>query len=116
MPLQKLAHAELRVTDLDAETAFLTDVVGLEVMHRDGNRVFFGCGYDRNVDLVLRDGGTGVESFSVQVESAADLDHYGARLEAAGVSVATQADPIPGVDQAIEFDLPRARPALVRAW
>jgi Predicted ring-cleavage extradiol dioxygenase len=106
MPLQKLAHAELRVTDLDAEIAFLTDIVGLEVMHRDGDRVFLGCGYDRNVDLVLRSGGTGVVSFAVQVESQGDLEHYAQRLEAAGISVTSQPDPIPGVEAAIEFVVP----------
>lgn len=106
MPLQKLAHAELRVTDLDAEIGFFTDVVGLEVMHRDGARVLLGCGYDRNVDLILQEGGTGVSRFAIQVDSPADLDHYAQRLEDAGVSVASQSDPIPGVQAGIDFALP----------
>jgi catechol 2,3-dioxygenase len=106
MPLQKLAHAELRVTDLDAEIAFLTDVIGLEIMHRDGDRVFFGCGYDRNVDLILRPGGTGVVSFSVQVDSEDDLEHYTGRLQDAGVEVSRTSDPIPDIESAIEFTLP----------
>jgi len=106
MSLQKLAHAELRVTDLDAEVAFLTEVIGLQIMHRDADRVFFGCGYDRNVDLILRAGGTGVESFAVQVDSEADLDHYAERLQAVGVAAPRLSDPIPDVEASIGFDLP----------
>ncbi|MGO4690346.1 VOC family protein [Glaciibacter sp. 2TAF33] len=106
MSLQKLAHAELRVTDLDVEIAFLTEVIGLQIMHRDGDRVFFGCGYDRNVDLVIRGGGTGVESFAVQVDSEDDLEHYTRRLEEAGVAVNRMSEPIPDVEAAIEFALP----------
>lgn len=106
MALQKLAHAELRVTDIEAETNFLTQVIGLQVIRRDAERVFLGCGYDPNIDLILRSGGTGVESFAVQVDEASDIEFYSMRLEEAGVTVTPIAEPFPEIEQGVSFTLP----------
>lgn len=104
--LQKLSYAELRVNDLDKEIAFCTDVLGLEEVTRDGDRVFLRCGYDDYIDLSLTQGGTGVQSFAIEVENQDDLDHYAKRLAEVGVSTSTHTDPNPGVQTALALELP----------
>lgn len=106
MPLQKLSYAELRVTDVDKEIEFFTEVFGLEKVAREGDRVFLRCGYDEHIDLSLRQGGTGVESFAIEAESQDDLDHYAKRLAEVGVSTSMRTDHNPGVAAGLVFDLP----------
>src|SRR5579883_1837278 len=106
MALQKLAHAVLRVQDLDAALAFNTEVFGLIELGRAGQTVYLGCGGDNNYDLGLVQGGTGVLDFGIQVESEDDLRYYARRLTELGVRSALESDREPGEQKALRFALP----------
>lgn len=106
MALRKAAYAELRVTDIDAELDFFTDVVGLDEVGREGDIVYLGCGYDDYVDMSLRQTGTGISNFGFQVDSSDDLDRYASRLKDEGVDTARTTARVPGIEQGLSFTLP----------
>ena len=106
----RLQHVEVRVPDLELCTAYYTEVVGLiEVAHEPG-RVFLKC-WDEHEhhSVVLRQAPTyGLDHMSFKVAEAADLDHYTARVEAAGIAVKRFAarELGPGWGEAIRFEAP----------
>src|SRR5580692_5051146 len=107
MALQKLICAELRVDDLAEAVAFNVDVFGLTEVGDEDGRVFLTCGGDDGAtQLVLRAGDSGVESFTLGVDSEEDLEHYATRLRAIGIESETRTDAAPRQGQALTFSLP----------
>lgn len=106
MSLQKAAYAELRVNDLDAELDFVTEVMGLQVVGSDAEATYLGCGYDENIDLTLRSGGTGVHNFAFGVQDGDVLDAYEHALKSEGISSSRVAQRMPGVAETLRFTLP----------
>lgn len=106
MSLQKAAYAELRVNDLEAEIDFVTEVMGLTTISRDADAVYLGCGYDENIDLTLRRGGTGVHNFAFSVQHPDVLDAYQHTLKAEGIDSARATERMPGVAETLSFHLP----------
>lgn len=106
MAIQQLAHATLRVNDIEAALEFHTGVLGLVELGRDRDRIFLGCGLDDGVDVVLGPGGTGVAAVAMDVTSAEDLEHYERRLRDLGVAVSQRTNGAPGVERSIAFEAP----------
>jgi catechol 2,3-dioxygenase len=106
MPLAGLAHAMLRVPDVDAALAFHRDVLGLVEIERTEDAVYLSAGLDGGYDLALTRGGTGVDHFAFRVDDADDLAYYTRLLAEANVPVSTAQDEEPGVGKAIRFSLP----------
>lgn len=109
MALQKLSHAHLRVKDLSESVRFHTEVLGLEEVACENGVTYLTCGTDGTYDVAVSEGGTGVISFAIAADDNEDLVKYKSRVEGAGVSVRVMTDPAPGVERAIEFDLPPQR-------
>ena len=110
MGILRLSHVEIRVPDLELATAYYSEVVGLIETAREPERVFMKCWDEhQHHSVVLVYAPThGLNSFGFKVTDAADLDHYAARLEAAGLEVQRleKGEWGPGHGQAIRFDLP----------
>lgn len=106
MALTGLAHAVLRVPDLDAAVAFHVDVLGLVEIARNGEFVYLSCGADGQYDIALVQGGTGVAHFAFRVEDEDDLAYYARRLRQQNIEVAESTDAEPGQTKAIRFTLP----------
>jgi len=106
MGIQKLAHAELRVKDLEKALEFYKEVMGLVEVAREGQTVYLACGVDGNYDLAVTPGGTGVAHFAFQVDDEADLETCRRRLEEKGVKVSLRNGTEPGQDRGISFHLP----------
>lgn len=104
--VQKLEHAELRVTDLSRAVEFYTEIVGLTEIGRDSGVVYLSCGLNQNYDLALREGGTGVEHFAVRVDDEEQFTALERRLKEHGVTCARADGTEPGQDRAIRFRLP----------
>lgn len=100
--VRKLEYVHLRVTDLDAATAFYTTVMGLVEMDHAGEAVAFGCGLDDRVDIYVSEGGTGVAEFAVRLPDEAAINEYSERLADVDVDVT---DPI-GAHDGLAFELP----------
>lgn len=106
MSIQKFAHAELRVEDLQKALEFNLEVMGLTELARENGAVYLGCGADNNYDLALIGGGTGLSHFAFQVDSEEDLKHYAGRLKNAGVESEERTDGEPGQPKALRFTIP----------
>lgn len=102
-PIKALGEIALRVDDLDVMQAFYEDVVGLELMQRFGNAVFFRiaeghAGHTQIMALFDRSGDVGyeglcpacttVDHFAFAIDPA-DYEQEKARLEGLGMKVRT---------------------------
>lgn len=106
MGIRKVAHAELAVGDVERVLDFHVAVLGLAELGRENGAVYLGCGLDKNYDLALTTGGTGVRSFALEVESQDDIKRYGERLAHAGVETETRTDDGPGAVESLRFRAP----------
>src|SRR4051794_24770184 len=87
MSIAHVAHAELRVTDLDASRAFFTDVLGLFVSDEEDGRVYLRAWQDwDHHTLVLTQARTsGLEHLAWRVADAGALGESERRLGALGI-------------------------------
>jgi catechol 2,3-dioxygenase len=120
----RTARATMVVGDLDLETGFYHDVVGLEILaHLPGHHTILGGGQGRvDLTLVQTDGTLprGLHHFALELPDAVELAETRKRLEAAGIAlVADIASPsktsliIDDPDGAhIELLVPTDRPVL----
>lgn len=106
----KTEHVRLQVPDLDAATTFYRDVLGLAPVAHEGGWAYFGCGYDANFDLAVREGRPGIEHAAVRVADPAELDTYATRLADEGVETRRTDDEEPGQEYGLRFALPSGYP------
>jgi catechol 2,3-dioxygenase-like lactoylglutathione lyase family enzyme len=73
----RTAHAEFRVTDLEAARHFYVDVLGFLSIREESDRIYLGCLEERDLySLVLRKADKpGVSHLAMRVEKESDLDH-----------------------------------------
>lgn len=106
----RLSHVELRVPDLELATAYYTEVVGLIETAREHEQVFLKCWDEhQHHSITLTYAPTyGLEVLGWKVHQAGDLDHYAARLEAAGIPTERFApgDLGPGAGATVRFVAP----------
>jgi catechol 2,3-dioxygenase len=106
----RLSHLELRVPDLELATAYYTEVVGLIETARTSDHVYLKCWDEhQHHSLVLRYAPTyGLDALGWKVHTREDLDHYQARIEAAGlVTKRIAAGELgPGSGETVRFEAP----------
>ena len=109
MGILRLSHVDITVTDLELAAAYYTQVMGLQITERTDDRIFFKCWDERDHHslAVRHDTRVGLDRFAFKVENASDLDHFAARVEAAGYPVERIADGDEvGQGESIRFVLP----------
>lgn len=104
--VSKAEHAKLLVEDLDEAYDFYIDAMGLKEIDRQDGTIYLGCGYDKNFDIAIEEGGTGVEHFAVRMENSETLAEYEGKLKEADVDVERKDGVEPNVEEAVRFDLP----------
>lgn len=105
MSIQKVAHVDIKVDDLESALEFHTQTLGLVELGRDNGTVFLGCGIDEAYDVSLTAGGTGVTQIHLQADEA-DFETYGERLKGMGVDTELATDGGPGQVKALRFSAP----------
>jgi len=102
----KTEHVRLQVEDLDAAATFYEEVLGLAPVDRADGWAYFGCGYDENYDLAIREGSPGIEHVAVRADAPGEVDAYEERLEDAGVDWRRTDGAEPGQERGLRFALP----------
>jgi catechol 2,3-dioxygenase-like lactoylglutathione lyase family enzyme len=84
MNILRTAHAEFRVTDLDATKHFYVDALGFLLIREDHDRLYLGCMEERDLySLVLRKSDKpGLSHLAFRVEKESDLDELAKLAEA----------------------------------
>lgn len=104
--VEKLEHAQLRVTDLEEALSFYTDVMGLTELDRRDGVVYLGCGLDDRFDLAIEEGGTGLDHFAIRVPDEAALEAYERGLREEGIDLERRDGTEPGQRLGIRFRIP----------
>ncbi|MEE9416724.1 MAG: catechol 2,3-dioxygenase [Acidimicrobiales bacterium] len=109
MGVLRLSHVDITVTDLELAAAYYTQVMGLDLVERTPDRLFFKCWDERDHHcLAIRhDTRVGLDRFAFKVESEDDLAHFERRIEASGYVVdrISEGEEI-GQGESIRFELP----------
>ncbi|WP_123026528.1 VOC family protein [Mycolicibacterium stellerae] len=83
MSINRIDHATLKVDDLSGSLEWYVQGLGLKVLDKSSDTAHLGVGDDHTA-LTLVEGGKGLVSFALGVDSDDDLDTYAARLHDAG--------------------------------
>jgi catechol 2,3-dioxygenase len=89
MGVLRLAHVDISAPDLELAAAYYTQVLGLDLVERTDDRLFFKCWDERDHHcLAIRyDPRLGIDRFAFKVEFEDDLDEIEAKVEAYGIHV-----------------------------
>jgi catechol 2,3-dioxygenase len=111
-PVCKLGHLALSTPDLAKSRAFFSDLLGLDVVDEQDGAVYLRAwGEHEHHSLVLREGPTGIDHFSLRASGPEQLDLIATDLKAAGVDVArVRAGSEVGQGDAIRFVSPQGHP------
>ena len=91
--LHDIRYVRLGTADLEASTRFITDIIGLQLVAREGKAAYFrsdkvaGRGDTRDHSLVLFEGDPEDQTIGLELSDPADFDAVGALLETAGHKV-----------------------------
>jgi catechol 2,3-dioxygenase len=99
-------HAELRVKDLSAASAFYKEVLGLVEIHREAKTIYYGCGLDGNYDLAVTEGGVGIEHLAARVQNEDEIEQCVRKLKEMNVKYEAADGQEPGQVKGIRFLLP----------
>jgi catechol 2,3-dioxygenase len=107
MSIWRLGYVEVRSLDLERDTQFWRDVVGLVETERGDGKVYFKCWdeQDHHSVILKQDTKAGIERVAFKVEGAKDLEYYQQKLHDAGVETAY----VPGDiarGEALRFPIP----------
>lgn len=109
MGILRLGHVDITVPDLDLAIAYYTEVIGMDVVERTSDRVFFKCwDEDDHHSLAVRyDPRVGLDRFTFKVEREDDLDDLERRVETFGfhVSRLSRGEEV-GQGESIRFETP----------
>lgn len=109
MGVERLGYLQVRVGDLDAATAYYTNVLGLKLIERIGDRAYLKAWDEQHHhSLVLREAPVaGLDHIGWKLESMSDLEQIETRAERAGARVErVAADAEPATGPAIRFETP----------
>ncbi len=107
---RRLEHSVIRVKNLEQATKFYTQVMGLVEITRNDGIVYLGCGLDKNFDVGVVEGGTGLDHFAMRVDNQDELDLYTKRLKDNKVDYETLEKLEPGVKAGVRIILPSHTP------
>ena len=109
MGILRLAHVDIRTTDLDLASAYYSEVMGLFETERDDDHVYFKA-WDEidHHSLRLRyDSRIGLDKLCFKVEAEDDLADLERRIEAYGLPVSRVSDgESVGQGESLQFDSP----------
>jgi catechol 2,3-dioxygenase len=104
--VQRVAHAAIRVHDVDTSAEFYRRVLGLIEVGRTDAQLFLAGGRSGSFELALLPGGAGLDHLAFAVAARDDLEAAAQSLEAADVNVERLEPAEPRIADGLRFALP----------
>ncbi|WP_047151913.1 catechol 2,3-dioxygenase [Aneurinibacillus tyrosinisolvens] len=109
MGVMRIGRAELRVMDLEKSVDYYTDIIGLNVVGRDAERVYLKAWdeWDHH-SLILKEAESpGLEHMAFKVEKVDDLDRFERKIEQFGCTTRriSKGERL-GEGEAVRFEIP----------
>lgn len=105
--VSKIAHASYETPDLDKQTEYYTDILGLAVAAKEKDAVYLASTVDHH-SVVLRKGSQAqCVRIGFQIPPDADLDEFEKQVAAHGIKTGRKKDPEPSVAEALVFADPK---------
>jgi len=103
----RIGHATFETPDVERQIAYFTDIVGLVLAERDGDRAFLATRLGDLVVQLEKGPASRCARISFQVAPETDFADLRRGLEAEGVKSDLRPDPSPGIDKALTFADPK---------
>jgi catechol-2,3-dioxygenase len=105
--VKKIAHATYEVPDLEKQTEYYTEVIGLTLTEKSKDAVYLASTIDHH-SVVLR-GGPQAQCVGVGFELGLDddLGAFEGQVQGLGVKTQRKKDPDPSISEMISFDDPK---------
>src|SRR5690348_7881492 len=105
--VSKIAHASYETPDLDRQTEYYTEVLGLTVAAKEKDAVFLASTVDHH-SVVLRKGAQAqCTRVGFQIPPAADLDAFEQQVKTHGIATERRKDPEPSIADMLVFADPK---------
>ncbi|HEY7999792.1 MAG TPA: VOC family protein [Pseudolabrys sp.] len=105
--VRKIAHASYEMPDLDKQTEYYTDILGLTLTAKDKDAVYLANTVDHH-SVVLRKGAAAqCTRVGFQIAPDADLNEFEKQTRAHGVKTARKKDPEPTISDMLVFEDPK---------
>ena len=105
--VRKIAHAAYEMPDLQQQTEYYTDILGLHLAAKEKDAVFLANTVDHH-SVVLRKGDQAqCTRVGFQIAPDADLNEFEKQTKAHGVKVARKKDPEPSISEMLTFEDPK---------
>ena len=104
---KKIAHATYETPDLDQQTEYYTDILGLNLIAKEKDAAYLASTLDHH-SVVLRKGGAAqCVRLGFQIGPDDDLDAFEKQTQAQGVKTRRLKDPEPTISDMVAFEDPK---------
>ncbi len=108
--VKRLGHATLSTPDIEGQTDYYSNMLGLSVIERSKDRVFLGSKQGLEAIELVRGPPGELQRLSFQIAPGGDLDEVAEQLQRLGFKSQRRHDISPGITQAITFEDPKGTP------
>lgn len=107
MDVKRISHASLTTPDLARQIDYYTNILGLHLVAREGNRAWLATGQGVLAVVLEQGDRSSCDKLAFQVAPGSDLAELRAGLAADGIASDLQSDPGPGLSQRLAFQDPK---------
>ena len=102
--VSKIAHATYETPDLDQQTEYYTDIIGLIVAAKEKDTVYLASTVDHHSVVLKRGAKANCVRLGFQLAADADLDAFEKQTAAHGIKTARKKDPEPSIAEMVTFE------------
>ncbi len=105
--VRKIAHAGYEMPDLDKQTEYYTDILGLTLAAKEKDAVFLANTVDHHSVVMRKGANAQCTRVGFQIGPNDDLNEFEKQTQAQGVKTARKKDPEPSISDMLVFEDPK---------
>jgi catechol 2,3-dioxygenase-like lactoylglutathione lyase family enzyme len=105
--VKKIAHAAYDVPDVQAQTDYYTEVIGLTLTGKEKGTVYLASTVDHHSVVLHKGGQAQCTRVGFQLGIDDDLDAFGRQVEGHGIKTRRKRDPDPTISDMVTFEDPK---------